>query len=776
MRELCLAVAWNWGVLTVIGFGPALLFLSGKRRLETALALAPGMGFITTGIIGTILVSLDHPVSQWAGLWSMTAALLSVAAILIVFLKRRENPLADVDRAMVTLYAAGSVAVLALLLWPLAAGGSSFTVLRGNGTDTFNYMAMAGYLDHEPYSWAQGTNAAALIEKHPSYGLAKELLTSRWTTSMLLSWTSRVGNIPIYRFDYGYTILCLLLAFGPAFCLALSAGLSRWVALAVAVSVCTGFWAQLVLDVRAMSQLNSLPTLLILGVTASRLDEHSAFRLGREPMLLFAAIAGMTLFYAEAVPFTLLGLALFWGNRWRLGAIPAKLVVVYALIAGAGVAAMVPVAPYLVKFFTGQLRHAAQTVNNWHKAYFGWLYSNPLTGFWGFSTLSDPLLGAARPFVQGTLTLLGLSLTAAMVFWLWRMLRSRDYPAALSVSAAFTMSALVQFLFLLGERQLWAAAKGLSFGYAFWTVGVAAFVLTRSGAPRGRWVRYVVLVWIVLQGLLGLQRVAYAYAGMNYHKYIWHHGEYRKHDWNMEPFVRTLSADKDASVWLCVSSPWLAEYMGYALGWEVRLTNFSGIQRGGSAKPVDSQMISRPPGYILMEKAWLATVGEAGEQVASNSECALIRATDSLLSRPLILGMTNPNGIERDEEGGLFLWLGGPATRLTLLSPQDGWAVFNARFQMGPSLPGVLERRLHVRSEPDGRESEITVNESTGQFKTPVHRGINYLQLEVLDQPSVPALPNGDTRPLLLRMEKMGWKSSPGQRKEETAVQGSVPN
>jgi len=109
--------------------------------------------------------------------------------------------------------------------------------------------------------------------------------------------------------------------------------------------------------------------------------------------------------------------------------------------------------------------------------------------------------------------------------------------------------------------------------------------------------------------------------------------------------------------------------------------------------------------------------------------------------------ITNPNELELLGNQPFF-WMGGGATILDLESPFTGTAKISFEAQPGPSHPESPERHLQVSSGLWRQTIEVQAGHVSFQF--PVQAGANELHLEILETPTVPVLPSGDSRPLLL--------------------------
>jgi len=762
MFDVFWGIILNLLVFTVIGFGPAVFLLSDEKRIESSLAIAPILGFALSSIFGTYLVQLDLPVSKWGIPWVITGSAVSLALCLVTTRKIHRG-LTSADWRRFLFFGTGVLLTLLLVTTPMIVGGLDFTVLRGNGTDAFNYITLAGYLDHEPLSWVYQVDTKSLVHRHPSYGLAHALLGTRWTTSMMLALTSSLATIPLYRFEYGFSILSFILAFGPAFLFALRTGIRPIFAFLVAVAVCVGFWAQFVVDVRAVSQTNSVPVILLLALLFARIEaSRERYCLG-EWFLLAITVVALTFLYPEIVPMTVLALAIYVGACIFRKAYSMRKVVGHLVILGITVLGVLPAAPFLLRFFTHQMTYAASGQNTWHRAYFSWLYSNPLTGLWGLSYLSlDDYLARwlSGGLVQIVMILIGSVLSFILISGLIKGFGSgqKEFPVAFLITICFVCAAIIQFLYLFSGGQLWAAGKGLSFGYAFIMIGTVAYGLNGLRNVRFRWHRFFksafwtgITIWLVIQCGLGLYRVGYAYSGRDYRKYIGQHGEYRHHDWNIDDFSKVFEKERANAVWLSTGNAWVSEYLGLVFGWDMNVLNLDGVIRGGKNFSEVSQTPFKLPQYLILSKNSSQNLDAIAPFIeAQNKKLVLVRVSPKLMKNPVWLGMHNPNGIEIDGRGKKFIWMGNGPTILRILAPADGKILLKARYVMGPSLPGKSEREVVISSEEDTQSQRIIVTESTQNIWIPVRYGFNEIGLEVTDIPTVSRLSNGDTRPLLL--------------------------
>ncbi len=747
MSDATFGLVLNLLLFAGLGAGPCLCLLSGPRRLALAAAMAPAMGFVLTAIFGTYLTLMDLPVSRWCLPWIIVALTCS-AALTVACLLRQRIGARRAGKRWLVLAACGFIVTAALTVAPWSLGGLQYTILRGNGTDSFNYITAAGYLDHEPYSWASHVSTQTLVDRHPSYERARELLIGRWATFMMLAFTSRVAGAPAYRFEYLFSVLFFLLAYGPVLIYArIFLKLRPWHAVLTALAVCAGFWAQLILDLRADAQQNSVPVLLLIAVLIAHMEDRRAPRVyWKEHVLLGVAVLSLLFFYPEILPMAALGCAVFLGvYLWRNPA-PGRRLLGYCVSFGIVAVGAIPMVGLLARFVQFQFSYAAGGVNNWHIAYFKWLYTDPLTGIWGFG----PIVG--RPALHIVLLLVAAVLTTALVAAgiraLWSPSRAN---AGMALAASLTLAAGLEWLYLGLRKQYWAGAKGLSFGYVFLILTMLGFVLGSRHVVHRGWRQTAgyaatacALIWLLVQCGLALYRPWLVAFGGDYTNYIYSHGEYRRHHWNLKPFDAVLHGQNAVTVWLDLPNPWVSEYIGFALGWDVHLVNI-GASREVEELRVPRQSTAQPPQYLIIQNN--QTSGAAPSVMARTRELLLLKFPET---RAILLSVSNPNTIEGTEQAPFF-WMGGPPTTFEFASFDNPTVTIKARYLMGPSRPNLTYRHLVITA--GGSKQHLLIRDGRQAFQVPAVRGLNRFVAEVEEKPTF-FLPS-DPRPLLLRVDDL---------------------
>jgi hypothetical protein len=569
---------------------------------------------------------------------------------------------------------------------------------------------------------------------------------------MMLAFASRMAQVPPYIFEYCFSLLCLLIAYGPAFLCARDLGLKPGYAVMTSVAICTGFWAQVILDTRAQSQLNSIPLFLLLVLLICRIQDgyRSARTLWVDFALVSVTAVGIVFVYVEITPLVLLALVIFITTRLRSFDLRSPLVRGFGLTFVLVIIGCIPLNNMLLHFATRQFSYANSQPNTWHLAYYPWLYSNPLAGFWGFGPLeaSATVLSSATAFGA---TLFGLALTIVLVFALLHsVMKGRTL---IRMAACVALAAMVEFAYLAWRGQLWAAAKGLSFGYAFIILCFAGYCLksTESGRLPGRqqWSKVVqafALIFFISQSALGVARSEMAFLKQDYPHYISHHGEYRRHSWDLTNLERVLAGQQGVTVWMNLSNEWMSEYLDFALSHQVKLVNI------GASLDVDllgakQQDRSQLPQFLIAERVVPGEPGSAIETglAASTSELNLLRSGDGGI---IIMSVTNPNGLE-NADGQPFFWMGGKPTVISLWSATSGCANFSAQVNLGPSSD--MAYRTLILGNREGRDrAAVVVQGGTARWQVPIKTGLNDVQISIKEA-AVKQLAS-DPRPLLLRV------------------------
>lgn len=746
MYQLVVGFLLNVLVLSLIGLGPTLLLLKHGQRTVLAGVIAPVVGVVLTTIVGSWLIMCGLPVSRWAWWW----VILASASSLLFAVPRLMRDWTEVDE-MQRRTGLAAVAMLgmttALLLAPQVVGGLRYSQLRGNGADTLNYVAGAGFVDHEPRASLK-LDEQELVDRHQSNLRARSLVSNdRWAAFMLLAFASRVAGVPIYQFDYCFTLIFLLLASGVAYLIAVRLCGRLFLAGLVAVAVATGFWAQYVLDNRAVSHLTSIPVLLLIVLLLARLEgRESSDKNGTELILLGLVGAALIIQYPEISPMLGAGVFLYFFFRLISKQVVLKKLAGYLISGAIMIFAVVPIIGLLVTVLVERAKAAAMTQvpSLWVKAGLSWLYTEPVLGFWGLSPFADTAFPSQA--ISGVLHRLfeveGVALTVVLVsLCVWHLVQGRKkLPIETSLVVCMTMACLIQAGFLLARHQLWPAGKAFSYGYPFVLLAMAGFSFSSwmCGGSRVvriliRVMRFCVLLWLVVQCGLGVFRLRLADTGKEFENYFWHHGEYRRHDLDFSGVSTVLGREDQPHVWSYISNVTVSEYAGFALGWETRMVSLLPTIDSIAPNSVRQRIVGNGE-YLLTDQRKIDAVKHAPELVvAQTGDLLLLRMKQGEVYHPVVVDCHLAGNDTMGAGSAASFRLGFDPVVITLVAPVAGYALFQGDFKIGPPAEGRDYAPLKIRSSATDQTELIVVTNRTTALKVPVERGVNEITFCIMN-------------------------------------------
>ena len=533
---LSFSFLWFLGIVLLCG-----TYSRDQLQDSRLLFFAPVVGLALISIVTTFLTWANLPSDLYAkplGVALLLSALFVLAVQVRDFSVLRSQRNAWIAPATTLLIAS----ILGLL--PLILGGWQYAILRGNGADTFNYVAMANALKEYPMDWILGTSKQQLAEISPSLPLVQELINARWTTSAVLAFISSFTNISPLEFEYAYTVILFMVTSFALAAALVTVGLRQSLAAILSIAFCFGFWGQFILDLRAFSQIAAIPILVaIIGQLIARPTGPIASSPGIldwkvNTILIVAAIFQYPEMISAFLPclFFLLLLRLYQGGRW---APPGREALVYCtrLVLGTGLL-LAPLLGFLFAFTSGQARFAVQKSLGWEDAYFSWL-KDPIRGIWGLSV--SPGIWSPLDYgyvAAGVFT--GIALSIIFVRRTFNLARYRNRPWFISEAGIAAMVAFAAagaaYLVLIGNP--WAAGKLVTYfsilipiWFAIVLVEELPLPVPKSDMKQKLW-RYLTLAavasWALCNLAFAVARIVHAMEGSDYSDYIRHNGSYRR--------------------------------------------------------------------------------------------------------------------------------------------------------------------------------------------------------------------------------------------------------
>lgn len=651
LETLWIVVA-DLAVFFLIGLGPALLLLPKRHPSDTTEGqpweMAPCLGFCLTMIVSGVLIELGFSVAQW---WYVWVALGGVGSLGYVLLRR---PSLDHTLGSEGRWSLGvTFTTLLLVIAPVLIGGPAFVVLRGNAWDTFNYIEMAYVLDELPYPTILQSSYQELADQAPEYAVGRALLHSRWGTSALLAFCSHPAGVSIYRCEYAYPALMFVLAAAPAFRLGRQAGLSPPLAALAALALTTGFYAQVLLDLRAFSHANSLPLLLFGMIAVVRCCAGPP--LARPLTAVAVFIGALLLAYVEIVPLVALAGAIGMVRALVVRTLPMSTAAALVAAVLAGVILALPCADILFPFTRAQLTMAVRTDLPFSEALFPWLLKWPLVGIWGLNFAAhipgmDQVVGPLLPaiFLIAAFAPLWLLLARAVLLPLLPSGPTGPEPPALTFLCAFFLAGAVQCGVLLVLDKLFPACKGFLFVIPLAFLAIPALALRIPATPgfpqariqgvwRGRWAtvcRITAIVWLSVHCLWGVIRVGCAVAERDYVDYnleVSTHPYYRQHDLDFRAFQPALSEQRrtlsrPAVIWVVTPDFFFNRYLTYVFR-EERIVLATGVIGPDGRQVLANQTaLQQHPDFLMVLRKSFAEQPPMAEVLAANEELALLRA------------------------------------------------------------------------------------------------------------------------------------------------------
>ncbi|MDM8542680.1 hypothetical protein QUF90_16520 [Desulfococcaceae bacterium HSG9] len=756
MFDVVYAILINFFVLTAIGIGPTLILLTDDQRLSKAIVIAPTLGFVFTTIAGIYLIKLDIPVIKWAYPWLIIS--VGVSLVLSITAFRLEKIRLDlIEKRWLLIYMLGLIGAILMIVLPMIKGGAAYSVsvLRTNIWDSIDYVALAGYLDHEPYTWGLRASDKALLDKHPLYIMARDLMSNRWSISATMGWSARIANIPLIRFDWGFTLLFFIIAFGPAFLLASDMRISPVLAIFIALIITTGFWGTIILDMRAMSQISSIPLIMLIGWLITTTAKNKPFMVKGNILLLSVTLAALFISYAEIIPMAAMGIGVFCGVLYLRNYLTVSGIIGYLLAVVLGIIFLLPDFYHLKDFLFAQVNSAnSQNLKDWETDWFPFLFNKDAwVGAWGMSFLMSTKSILSHYLIKA----LSILLTFIMLYSISFSFTKKQAPITNLSISSFAFAALAQFVYLLSIGGRWQAAKGLSYGYPFLILTVVSIWPYLADVTKHKWyrerllisiIKFGVLIWIAIQCLFGVYHIFEAPSGKIYfnpdepYKKLQRSPQSDYSKLEMASFSSVLSQTHHKTMWLAVPDIWVAEYLALFFGWDLKLINLYGMSHFDLQSRAIFSNLSNPPlpDYMIVDKqSWWNYQKTAISVIAENAAGLLLLKPEPIFwQKPVLLRINRTDKIEHDTQRVPRLRLGKYQTLMSLYSPRNGELIFHVDFFENPIMPRKLLITRNSKKMSDIYERYFLVETNTTKVSIGVKKGLNQIELKVLGNEKSP--------------------------------------
>ncbi|MFP5259728.1 MAG: hypothetical protein ACLGQH_11970 [Acidobacteriota bacterium] len=629
MRHIVLAIAANCLVFAGVGLGPMAL-LAPRLGLLAVLALAPAAGYALYSVALTCLLLQEG--TAGAAAWPLAGVLCAVSAGCLAYAwpsVRARLPGVSGRRAVAGLV--GLTLCLGLLTAPLAAGNKGYGIFRGNASDSFIYMFLARYFDEHPRAWAFSLTEDDIKAAAPMLGPSRSMLNIRWTSGAMLTACARLGGMNILDFQYPFTLVSYVLFFAALLPFLAAMGLSATAAAVSALALTTGFYGQLVLDIRAFSQINTLALVILLATVLSLPTPASRGGAVRRIVLLALCYLSTFVNYTEIFPMIFGAAAAYLTAKAMLSRLTLREAGIQVAGFVLGMAATWPVR-FLFAHMLAQIHFTETAPQLWSDAYFSWLFYNVPAGIFGLPLLENGfsrLPGWAFLDWPGWLvTTLAYGLGALFLLGAVRALadRERDAPLAALTFAAASLAAFALFCF---KDTPWVAGKGLSYFYPAIAALVLYAALARpAGRPRlPRWLAglgtVLAVVFLLSQLTAAGLRPAYASRDIDYPRYVRNHGRYRTIDCELAPIKAALAKAKADKVAVCSADSWKWAFLGLSLDGAYQVTMPETLAHGPAEETV----------FVALDRPATGAPAELAPYLAAeNATFALYRLPRSLLA------------------------------------------------------------------------------------------------------------------------------------------------
>jgi len=740
-----------FGVFFVIGIGPALFLFSPNQRSDYAVAFAPVIGFALMAIIGSWLVVVDLPVQKWT--WGATTVLFVISGFLILLWRKNFPSEWQAINGWRLLNEFGlACGVVLLIIAPVAIGGLKFSAFRGNQGDARNYMSMAAFLDSIPFSARAARQV--LFDNNPALLWAVSFLHTRWTTSMLMAYAVKISQVPLYRFDFAFTVLPFALIFAPLRVFLRSYSMGIWNAFLLAFSVSVGYYAQVVQDSRAVSYATAIPVIITFILVVARiLDDEHLYHTNwpvyvGEGLLLLILVASLFLLYPEIFVLLISGMALCVLYYFLKGILPLKKFLFMLFFSAMGILLVAGTLPLYIKFFLNQIKVSQQLFVDWHLVFFPWVFEDAPAGIWGLNPYQlTPLLSMV---LQCAGYILLFFLFAGFV-----PLMTADNKTSniFRLSAFLTLGGLLIFSYALFRNQLWQAGKFITFLYPFLMLymGLLPSTFKETNLPKvfsrfSKLLQIGITLWLISQAALGGYRFFVTAKGFEYPFHVQYVGHtYKtyatKYAWNIAPFLKEIQKIENPIIWVATDNLFADNFWALILEQKARVLAVQPIMgQMDTTELLFNSNLLIPPDFILTnnsawnsDDSWENTDWKPSPILYQDERYSLLQIGRQYPEHILLIGMRNDPyffQIPVTVEFVISNNTDGNTASLIFLSPKNCHVAISADTFIYP-----LESKttiLQIDHLPANKQSRVKIQDAqTTQILVDLNKGYNFISIKI---------------------------------------------
>lgn len=719
-------------IFSLIGFSPALVINKENNFSVDTLSISPALGIAIVTIVGNYLVNLQVPISVWANYFLLICTILSLFLISYIGRAYLQN---IIKQKQLYIYLVTLFVAAVILLLPFIIGKLNFALLRGNGVDQFNYITIAYYLVNYKLNFVLDHVPQFLVNNSVIMGVVRAFIETRWSTAMLLGWMSAILKINVFKLEYIYSMLFLLSIFGISYAFIRTILVKQSYSLLVALAVTLGFWSQFIVDLNAMSQLNSISLIILASYILIKIDTDQLNHQIINRIILGIVLASIAYLYTESFPTVIIGLSYYIILSVLKNKVSIKKLLWYLISIGTFVLLILPSLHLLTKFLFSQMQFAADVKDNWADSAFPWLYKNSFIGFWGMDYVI-PSVSQTGLFLKSLLSIgnaalliLSVVLTYISVIFLGKILVKKESNLTAIMIFAMIAAGFTEFAYLVVNGQWWAAGKSLSYIYPYFYF-ILSFALINKSGKVSKFIqigKYFVIAWLVIQCSLGYYRIDYAKNNKLYPNYIGTSQIYfdsANSDWNLTPITHFLARQDIKSLGLFVFNPYQAQYLDVLLHSKYSLLDLYGSSYYRTAIYA-MQTLDHIPNYFIVSKD--QTFIKPINCLAENSYLCLVQTPKELYSQlknnnfAILFMVGSPYG--QSLSGNKLIYpLGENPAVLQIYSYKPGLITLNLTLNLNSA---VASPELFISNERGAITHVLATKDSTTIPNLPVIQGIN---------------------------------------------------